>query len=455
MSSLAATSASTSPVAPSSSSGPRPHLRVGIIQRGRIVEERVLRAPRAVTIGPAASDTFVTPPDDDDSAGSWRLFEERRGRLVLRLGPDMSARVAVGGEVLSLDASGTAEGPRVVPLRDGARGKVTRGDTTVLFQLVRPPAPQPRPQLPASVRRRVAGDLDGPFTALVTLSFLVHLAMVVYLRQVDWPRRPALDELPDRFVQMVRRPKPTPTPAPAPRPVAATTPRPKAAPTPPAAAPAPKPAPSTGDRHADLAKQVQKMGMLGLITALGDGQSSAVDLLKSGNADQSTEDAFKGVNGVAVAQADTLRNLPRAGEGGGRVATPAGLRGAPGITDADRTGAATERGVRTVVREGAPQVEDGKVDAAAIAREIRGRKKALAACYERALKAEPTLAGKLVVRFSLAAAGTVTAVDIDDDTLGSAEVSACIRAVVLRWRFPALAEGPAELSFPFVFQPGG
>jgi hypothetical protein len=454
MSSLAATSASTSPVAPSSSR--RPHLRVGIIQRGRIVEERVLRAPRAVTIGPSAADTFVTPPDDE-GGGSWRLFEERRGRLVLRLGPAMTARLAVGGEIVALDASSPAEGARLVPLGDGARGKITRGDTTVLFQLVRPPAPQPRPQLPASVRRRVVGDLDGAFTALVTLSFLVHLAMVIYLRQVDWPRKPVIDELPDRFVQMVRRPKPTPTPVPAPHPVAAVTAQPKKpapAPARPAAPPSTKPAPSEGERRAELEKRVQKMGMLGLITSLGDGPSAATDLLKNGNADQTVEEAFKGVSGVVVASADTLRNLPRAGDGGGRVAAPAGLRGGPGIAGAD-TGTATERGVRTVIREGAPQVEDGKVDAAAIAREIRARKKALAACYERALKATPTLAGKLVIRFSLAAAGTVTSVDIEDESLGSPEVSACIKAVVLRWRFGALAEGPAELSFPFVFQPGG
>src|SRR5262249_60863076 len=101
-----------------------------------------------------------------------------------------------------------------------------------------------------------------------------------------------------------------------------------------------------------------------------------------------------------------------------------------------------------------PQVEDGKVDAAAIAREIHSRRRAIAACYERALKTQPTLAGKLVLRFSLAAAGTVTAADIDDDSLHSSEVAGCIRATVLRWRFPALADGPAELSFPFVFQPG-
>jgi hypothetical protein len=71
------------------------------------------------------------------------------------------------------------------------------------------------------------------------------------------------------------------------------------------------------------------------------------------------------------------------------------------------------------------------------------------------LKQKPTLAGKLVIRFSIAAAGTVAAVDIDDDTLGAPEVGACVRGLVLHWRFAPPAEAPVELSFPFVFQAGG
>ncbi len=456
MSSPTATSTQGAPVAPSShneSAGPRRHLRIGIIQRGRIVEERVLRAPRAVTFGPAANDTFITPPDDG-ATGSWRLFEERRGRLVLRLGPGMTARVATGAEVLSLDAPAPEEGPRLVPLNDRARGKITRGDTTLLFQLVRPPAPQPRPQLPISVRRRVVGDLDGAFTGLVALSFLVHLAMVIYLRHVDWPRRPVLDELPDRFVQMVQRPRPA---APAPKPIAAATPAPSrphpAKPSAPAKPTAPsKPAPSEAERHAALQKQVEKMGVIAVITSLTEGGTATPDLLGGGNVDREVEDAFNGVSRVGIAQADSLRL--RVGDGTGHVATPLGLRGGGNIADSGDTGTITERRARPVVNEGAPQIEDGKVDAAAIAREIRTRRKAIAACYERALKGQPTLAGKLVVRFSLSPAGTVTAADIDDDSLGSPEVSACIRSTVLRWRFPALTEGSAELSFPFVFQPG-
>lgn len=453
MSSLTATSSSTATgtaaLAPSTAPARR-HLRVGVIQRGRLVEERLLRAPRAVTLGPAPGDTFVTPPDDDFT-GSWRLFETRRGRLVLRLAPGMQARVADGGDVAALD------GPCVAVLGDAARGKVTRGETTLLFQLVRPPAPQPRPQLPASVRRHVVAELDGVFTGLAALSFLVHLALVIYLRQVDWPRQPAIDELPDRFVQMVRRPQPVERPRPVAAAPTATKPT-SAKPAPARPAPTPavvaKPAPSAAERQADLGARVSKMGLLAFIGTRSDDPSAMRDLLANGTADQSVEKALAGVNGVTTAGAETLRNLPHTG-GTGRVATPSDLRSAARIADATDVGPASERAARSIVHEGAPQVEDGKVDASVIAREIRARRKAVAACYERALKTQPTLAGKLVVRFSLSAAGTVTAADIDDDTLGSPDVAACIRATVLRWRFPALAEGPAELSFPFVFQPGG
>jgi len=431
----------------------RRHLRVGIIQGQRIVEERVFRAAETITFGPAANDTFILPPDL--LARSWRLFEERRGRLVLRLAPEMHARLAAGADLSTFGAA-PGEPVRLIVLPEAARGKVTVGDTTVLFQRVRPPAPRPRPQLPASVRRHVFADLDAQFVLLAALTFLLHLAMVVYLRQVDWPRKPAIDEIPDRFLRDRPRPRPPePKPArPEPAPVAESPKPPAPRPAGPAVARPTKPVESAAERHARLDDAVRKMGLLAIIGAKdADASSYARDLLSRGGPDQSAEEELKKLGGVTTASADTLR-LPRVG-GAGRVATPAGLRGAGPIADATPVGPAVERGVKTDVHEGPPSVEDGKVDAAAIAREIRGRRKAIAACYERALKTQPTLAGKLVVRFSLAAAGTATAVDIDDDTLGAPEVASCIRGVVLRWRFPALAEGAAELSFPFVFQPGG
>lgn len=444
------------PVLTASPTAGRRHLRVGIVQGPRIVEERVVRAAETVTIGARAGCMFVLPPDV--LARPWRLFEHRRGRFVLRLGPGMSARVAAAGQITAFEPPEASEGPRAIVLADGARGKVMLADTTILFQLVRPPAAQPRPQLPVSVRRRVLGDLDGVFAAFLAASFLLHLVMVVYLRHVDWPRRPALDELPDRFVQMVRRPRPapvgprpvaTPSSKPAAKPLAAA--RPKAT-TPPAAA---KPQQSAEDRHAALQKQVQNMGMLRLLTTVGEGKSLTDDLLNRGAPDQAVDEAFKHLGGVAVATSDDLNNLRRATAGSGKIATPADLRGGARIADAARAAPVGEREVKTSLQVDPPVIEEGHADAAAIAREMRSRRKAVSACYERALKQQPTLAGKLVVRFSLAAAGTVTAVELDEDTLGAPEVFACIRATALRWRFPPLAEGTAVLSFPFVFQPGG
>jgi outer membrane biosynthesis protein TonB len=450
------TSASSSaPFAPSPRvpAESRRHLRVGIVQGGRIVEERVFRAGETITLGPRAADTFIVPPDV--LARPWRLFEERGGRLALRLAPEMTARLAAGGELSAWDAA-PGEPLRAIVLPDGARGKVTLGDTTVLFQRIRPPAPRPRPQLPASVRRQVLADLDLPFVGLASLAFLLHLAMVIYLRQVDWPRRPVIDELPDRFLhEIARRPRPAAPVAarPEPKPGAPSRakPRPHAVEAAPAK-PEPKPVESDAERRARLEREVQKMGVVALITAKADGASAAQDLLGPGGVEQSVEEALKGVGGLTVAGEGSLR-LPRLGAGTGKVATPTPLPSGVSIARAKIDGV-VERAIKTDVREGPPSVEDGHVDAAAIAREIRGRRKAIAACYERALKQRPTLAGKLVVRFSLTAAGTVSAADVDDDTLGAPDVAACIRAVVLHWRFPPLAEGPAELSFPFVFQPG-
>src|SRR5262249_57531829 len=83
------------------------------------------------------------------------------------------------------------------------RAKIRRADMTMRFQFVRPPRPHPRPQLPASVRGSALSGVDWFFTTIAALSFLFHLIFVIYLRNVDWPRKPDIEAVPDRFVQLV------------------------------------------------------------------------------------------------------------------------------------------------------------------------------------------------------------------------------------------------------------
>ena len=70
----------------------------------------------------------------------------------------------------------------------------------------------------------------------------------------------------------------------------------------------------------------------------------------------------------------------------------------------------------------------------------------------RALKRNPTLTGKIVMHWTITAAGTVSGVDVEQDTLGDSEVGSCIKSLVARWRFPSPANGSVDVSFPFVFQ---
>src|SRR5262247_3916564 len=180
-------------------------LRIGIIQGGRIVEERLVRKREDITIGQSAKNMFVVL--SDALPRNWLLFQVSGHQYVAHFSDGMDARIAVGNEIISLSQlkqSGKIQkkGPSwVMPLDERSRGKITLADMTILFQFVTPPPPQPRPQLPASVRGSALSGVDWFFATIAALSFLFHLIFVIYLRNVDWPRRPDIEAVPDRFVQ--------------------------------------------------------------------------------------------------------------------------------------------------------------------------------------------------------------------------------------------------------------
>ena len=202
-----ATQAAARAQVPSSGAAKPKILRIGIIQGGRIVEERLVRKRENITIGQSAKNMFVVP--SEVLPRQWLLFEVSGDRYVAHFSEGMDARIAVGSEIISfaqLRQAGKIQRrgqSYVLPLDERSRGKIVLGDMTILFQFVTPPPPQPRPQLPASVRGSMTSSVDWFFATIAGISFLVHLLMVVYLRNVDWPRKPDIEEIPDRFVKMV------------------------------------------------------------------------------------------------------------------------------------------------------------------------------------------------------------------------------------------------------------
>jgi TonB family protein len=407
-------------------------MRVGVVQSGRLVEERLL-TERTVSVGRTARSTVIVA--GDGLPPRWRLFERRRGRYRVRLAPAMRAKVSDGTRVVELGGGG----PLVLP--PGARGRIALGEVVILFQIVtRPEVPVTR--LPHALRRSAARDLDRPFALLAALSFIAHLTMVLYLRGVDWPRQPDPAELPDRFVhQPLHRPTPAP-PAPAP-----------AAPVVAHRQPAPsRPRPSIEEQRHALIEKVGRKGLLQVLSALGP-QGSVRDLLRDGAVDRAQEQAMREVGGVTVAQEGMALPLGP-GPSGGRVADVTGLREGAHIAAADVTGPRAERHV-PVIRTEPPALDEpvAGFDAQLLGRTIRNHLSEIRACYERALKQHATLGGKLLLRFTLTPAGTVATVDVDEDTLHDPVVTACVKAAILRWRFTAPPPRQIEITFPFIFQP--
>jgi TonB family protein len=440
-------------------------LRIGIVQGGRIVEERLIRKRENISIGWSSKATFAVP--SEALPKQWLLFEANPRGYIAHFADAMDARIAVGNEVVSLAQLKQMGRLRRVGtssrflLDERSRGKVTVGDLSVLFQFVTPPPPQPQPQLPASVRGSIFAGMDWAYTGIAAASFLAHLVFVIYLRSVDWPRKPDIEEIPDRFVQMIVKAKPPEPPKEtankddgkkeddkkAEKKLAnASNKAPKKELT------AEEKARIDAERRARLAEQVRNTGILKLLGAKADGSGSIADVLGKGDVDRDQEKAFQGVGGLTVATSDaSLRGVKTGTGGSGKVADISGLRGAGTIAGGNTGAGLTEKRVSGIVKSEAPAV-DGELDPSLVSKEVRARLGAIKACYDRALKRNPSLSGKVKIRWTITAAGTVSAVEIEEDSMGDAEVSSCIRGLVSRWRFPAPSGGSVDVVYPFVFQ---
>ena len=414
-------------------------MRIGIVQGGRIIEERLIRSRENISLGWSSKATFAVP--SEALPKQWLLFEITPRGYIARFADAMDALIAVGNEVISLAQLKQAGRIRrqgnawLLLLDERSRGKIAVGDLTILFQFVTPPLPQPRPRLPASVRGSWMTGLDWAFTAIGSASFLAHLAFVMYLRNVDWPPKNQVTK--DDSAEEKKPDKSASSGA------AKNTARRELSPA--------EKARLDAERRARLSEQVRNTGILKLLGAKADGSGSIADVLGKGDVDRDQEKAFQGVGGLTVATSDAALRGVKSGTGGsGKVADIGSLRGAGTIAGGSTGVGVTEKRVSGVVRSEAPAV-DGELDPALVSKEVRARIGAVKACYERALKRNPNLSGKVKVRWTITAAGTVSGVDISDDSMGDSEVSSCIKQLVARWRFPAPSGGSVEVEFPFVF----
>jgi len=97
----------------------------------------------------------------------------------------------------------------------------------------------------------------------------------------------------------------------------------------------------------------------------------------------------------------------------------------------------------------------GALDKTVIDRVIKQHLAQIRYCYQKELNKNPSLAGKVVIKFTIAADGTVSAAEVKSTTLNNATVEQCIVNRFLRFQFdPPAGGGIVIVSYPFVFQSG-
>lgn len=423
-------------------------LRIALIHAGRIIEDRTFEPGKkaTVSVGADPKNTFCVPMGE--LPRSVPLFKVTKTASVLLKAGGSEGRLSLGGAEQALADVAAAE----VALPRGAKGRVKVGDVTVLFQLVTPVAPPALPELPKGARGLTA-QLDRAFVAAMALSFVAHLVGAGYVWAQPTPVEPELtleDLQRDRHAAvMLPMPKKLvePSPQPTDKPVAE----------------APKPTKPSAVADASNAKPKQamsgdamkakltRMGMLKVIGAVGGADGLAADLLRDSSHVGSVGDAMKDASDVRVASAGDLLASDRKGTDQGDAVTvgPIGTNGAKDVRLQERGDSA----VTGSVKEEPISVDTPDISPDALASWMRQRRSAIQSCYERELKRDRSLSGRLVVKFVITPRGRVSELDLSEGSLHNRNVSDCITSIARNWVLPFTPDDEVPVAFPFVFSP--
>ena len=434
----------------------KPHkvLRYAVIQGGKVIEDRTLDRNQSVTIGSDTKNTIVVPMGNLPKTHT--VFELRGAQYALCFTETMEGKLsaAQGNEKLSFEAlksQGVAKkkGDHFeVGLSDASKGSVSLGEVTLLFQFVNQPKAAPKMELPAAAKGSLLNTIDRTFTGiLLTFLFIEFTGAFALSRRQLVEDDISLDELPDRFVKLVIPEKPKEPPKPVEEKKAEPV---KKEEDKPAEKKAEKPPPGPkDDHHEKVVAAVQNKGLLKLLGTAGESNSAMqaiTDTLGAGSAANNLDDALKGAGGVTANADDPAAKGPKGG-GSGEVAK-IGELGTQGGGTVDTVH--HEAKLVSHVMDSTPDVEGGAIDRDKLSKFVKVRLKSIQGCYERELKRNPNLKGKIVVRFTIGENGRVKDVDIDENTMGSEEVASCIKTTIRAWTTPFTgAEVP--VSYPFVF----
>ena len=456
----------------SAAAGPKV-LRIGLVQGGKVIEERVIKQRTHVTVGPSEKATFVLPTKT--LPPTFKLFELVGQDYCLNFIDSMTIRVALKTGIsdhnaLKSQARKVAQGPvqaYQIPLNEDARGKVVIGETTFLFQFVTPPPVQPRPQLPVSVRSGV--EVDWSITVIAAFSFLLHFLGFggVYS---DWMDPVVTNDLDiSQIIDNVKRLPPPPvqeqkeenvTEATTATAAATTEAAPKAAAAAPKGAAGPgnagKPGSISEARAQQISNELASMDVAMLATINSQGASTdrvltqgevPFDQLNKAAADGSS--AGRGnMSGLNLGGGQNGSFTP--GGGGGNGLAGLGNKGSGDSAPAAGSAKATKGPVGNASIGGAAVSGGSVANASSV---VAGMAAGFRRCYNRGLAEDPNMKGSVRITAKIGPNGEVLGASPSGGGGLSGTVTGCVAARVQSAQFAPPDGGGATIVIPVSFQP--
>lgn len=465
-------------------------LRVGLIQNGKIVEEKWFRREKqkAVTIGGGMGNSFLI--DGLGLPERFPLIQASKEGFVLQIAEGMSGHLMMGGRRLSLsqiedfgklvgsfsvtiDGKETGEtfgGQRRVyelKLDENSRGKMMLGEWVMLFQLAVPPpapAPIPFPKLMAGGWRQ---GLDWAYASILMFSFVAHSVAVVWIKQIG-PMKPkaVLEEACFRGTcrqkpELTRVPNFFPKAKPKKEDVKRKTDKSKS--------------PSKGKQQRTkrrrragvktpntkpgrVKRDPRKIGILQLLYSKGKAKGN-VSAIIGKDSFHVLRQGLKDVDGVSTNVADASRQGKRNIKGPGKFDLKKDLIGTD-PQEALRLGKKPRKKRRGAKLKGSFKMElqepmtTGSLDSASVAKVIRNNYGRIKYCYERVMKRQANLHGKVTIELTINTRGKAGNFRVVEDQLHSRQVVRCVMRRLRSFRFPKAKDGDVTVELPFLFQKG-
>lgn len=400
---------------------------------------------------------FYAPSEHLPDGTNHKLFVWEGDKYVARVGKDWDGFVDQGANrqpLKQLIATGQAkvEGDIVtVPMTDDSRLVVDVDGITFFAHVVN-----------GARRTERASDVDYLFVAMLCFLSFLGGAFVLYVTLLPPEIRTAVSEPPDRFAELLLEEPPEEKPE---------NKRPDNNPDAGEGEKAKKEEGKVGKKESkveqakgskvETAQQeidrevAENAGVLGALSS---------DPGMAGFGASGLSGASAGIGGLIGAKGTQFGSgglgSRGSGLGGGGNAEGLGGLGTKG-TGSGASGYGSgggnlgERGEGAIGTFGGDPIILGALDRSLIDEVIKRHMNQIRYCYQREMTRDPSLAGKVVIRFTIAGDGSVSQASVKESTMGNGAVESCITGRFMRMQFPEPRGGGVVIvSYPFLFSPG-